>query len=157
VDTLKIANQAVNVIRTTSATTSIILNHNAWTNVGSISFTPASVNGVAQPISVKGFFAYNATVSGQAYAGDLFVRVRRGGTTLTSFQVGTFLIGISGGAIITEGAPIGSVTPIALDSSTTVSSRTYSIDAKYVSQSSTSSDKWQIISGALMECVEVKR
>ena len=157
VDTLKIANQAVNVIRTTSATTSIILNHNAWTNVGSISFTPASVNGVAQPISVKGFFAYNATVSGQAYAGDLFVRVRRGGTTLTSFQVGTFKIGLAVGAIITEGAPIGSVTPIALDSSTTVSSRTYSIDAKYVSQSSTSSHKWQIISGALMECVEVKR
>ena len=157
VDTLKIANQAVNVIRTTSATTNIILNHNAWTSVGSISFTPASVNGVAQPISIKGFFAYNATVSGQLYAGELYVRIRRGGTTLISFQAGQFKIAVGGGLVLTDGADVGSVTPIALDSLTTVSSRTYSIDAKYVSQSSTSGHKWQVVSGALMECVEVKR
>jgi len=162
VDTLKIAGQAVNVIRTTTTTTATTLNDNVWTTVGSISFTPASVGGVAQPISIKSYLSYSAVVSGSTYNGKLYLRVRRGSTTLNEFQVGEYFesaASIGGGFFVIQfkGLAFGSVTPIYLDTNTTVSSRTYTIQCKYVAFDSQSNPKWQIPAGATMECVEVKR
>jgi hypothetical protein len=162
VATDKIANQAVNAIRTTATTAATTLNDNVWTTVGSISFTPASVGGVAQPISVKSYLSYSAEFSGTTYKGKLYVRVRRGSTTLSEFQVGEyfeFASSIGGGYFVSQfkGLAFGSVTPIYLDTNTTVSSRTYTIECKYVASDSRSNPKWQIPAGAIMECVEVKR
>lgn len=162
VATDKIANQAVNAIRTTATTTATALNDNVWTTVGSISFTPASVGGVAQPISVKSYLSYSAEFSGTTYKGKLYVRVRRGSTTLSEFQVGEYFeyaSSIGGGYFVTQfkGLAFGSVTPIYLDTNTTVASRTYTIECKYVASDSRSNPKWQIPAGAIMECVEVKR
>lgn len=162
VATDKIANQAVNAIRTTATTTATALNDNVWTTVGSISFTPASVGGVAQPISVKSYLSYSAEFSGTTYKGKLYVRVRRGSTTLSEFQVGEYFeyaSSIGGGYFVSQfkGLAFGSVTPIYLDTNTTVASRTYTIECKYVASDSRSNPKWQIPAGAIMECVEVKR
>ena len=161
VDTLQIAGNAVNVIRTATSTGDIDVNGSSsgsWTTIGTLSFTPESVEGVAQPISLKSFLTWTSIVGSNLYVGSFSVRVKRGSDVLIEYLAAVFIpAGVLGGSgAYYLGTPIGSSTPIIIDTSTSVSGRTYTLEAKLVS-TATNSPKWVVPAGATLEAVEVKR
>ena len=161
VDTLQIAGNAVNVIRTATSTGDIDVNGSSsgsWTTIGTLSFTPESVGGLAQPVSLKSSLTWTSIVGSNLYSGEFSVRVKRGSDVLIEYLAAIFtvsgVIGGSGGYYL--GTPVGSATPIVIDTSTLVSARTYTLEAKLVSNA-TNSPKWVVPAGAILEVVEVKR
>jgi len=155
VDTIKIAGNAVNVIRSATSSSSFQLTSGTWTTIASLTFTPESVNGVAQPISLKGFFPWIFKNSGGTITdGNLEFRFRRGTTTLTSLQIGEFFFYVVLGSYTAVGNYYGTATPFYVDTSTTVASRTYTLEVKYTKGAG---NGCRIDAGAVLEAVEVKR
>jgi hypothetical protein len=153
VETLKIGDNAVNVIRTNTLASDTQLVNNTWTDLASLTFTPVSVNDNAQPISIKGFGSFIfANASNTLQYGSLQFRITRSGTVLRTINVGNF---INTGFTI-YGSFVGTATPIFVDTATTVTSRNYKLEAKYTALAG-GSNTCRIEAGAVLECVEVKR
>jgi predicted phage tail protein len=159
VTTLQIGNDAVSQIRTSTLASDVQLASGTWTELASLQFTPASVlqddkvTSHAQPISIKGFGSFIfVTASNLLVYGSLQFRITRSGTVLKTVNVGNFLY--SGSTIY--GNFVGTTTPIFVDTETTVTNRTYRLEAKYTAQTGSSST-CRIEAGAVLECVEVKR
>ena len=156
VDTLKIAGNAVNIIRAATSTSDITVNGStspSWTAIDTLTFTPESVGGSAQPISFKASLTWTAFDSSGYYNGNLNVRIRRGSTTLVEYEAGIFLMF---GGFDFLGTPVGSATPIVIDTETSVASRTYTLEVSLYS-TQTNSPHWVIPAGAVLEAVEIKR
>jgi hypothetical protein len=156
VSTIKIAGNAVNLIRTAVSTSDITLTKNAWTDIATITFTPESVSGSAQPISIKAFsdFEFDILASVNKTAAVTF-RYVKNGTNIKEFNEIFFSTYLSGYGIGYYGTASGNITPIFIDTDTTVSSRSYKLQAFYTN-TETGKD-CTVHAGATLECVEVKR
>ena len=156
VSTIKIAGNAVNLIRNAVSTSDITLTKNAWTDIATITFTPESVSGSAQPISIKAFsdFEFDILASVNKTAAVTF-RYVKNGTNIKEFNEIFFSTYLSGYGIGYYGTASGNITPIFIDTDTTVSSRSYKLQAFYTN-TETGKD-CTVHAGATLECVEVKR
>ncbi len=156
VSTIKIAGNAVNLIRTAVSTSDITLTKNAWTDIATITFTPESVSGSAQPISIKAFsdFEFDILASVNKTAKVTF-RYVKNGTNIKEFNEIFFSTYLSGYGIGYYGTASGNITPIFIDTDTTVASRSYKLQAFYTN-TETGKD-CTVHAGATLECVEVKR
>jgi len=156
VSTIKIAGNAVNLIRNAVSTSDITLTKNAWTDIATITFTPESVSGSAQPISIKAFsdFEFDILASVNKTATVKF-RYVKNGTNIKEFNEIFFSTYLSGYGIGYYGTASGNITPIFIDTDTTVASRSYKLQAFYTN-TETGKD-CTVHAGATLECVEVKR
>jgi hypothetical protein len=153
VETLKIGDNAVNVIRTNTLASDTQLVSATWTTLASLTFTPVSIDDEAQPISIKGFGSFIfVNASNAIQYGNLQFRISRSGTVLKTINVGQF----TSSGFTVYGGFLGTATPIFVDTATTVTSRAYKLEAKYTAQAG-GSTTCRIESGAVLECVEVKR
>jgi hypothetical protein len=153
VETLKIGDNAVNVIRTNTLASDTQLVNATWTTLASLTFTPVSINDEAQPISIKGFGSFIfVNASNAIQYGNLQFRISRSGTVLKTINVGQF----TSAGFTVYGGFLGTATPIFVDTETTVTSRNYKLEALYTAQAG-GSTTCRIESGAVLECVEVKR
>jgi hypothetical protein len=153
VETLKIGDNAVNVIRTNTLASDTQLVSATWTTLASLTFTPVSIDDEAQPISIKGFGSFIfVNASNAIQYGNLQFRISRSGTVLKTINVGQF----TSSGFTVYGGFLGTATPIFVDTETTVTSRAYKLEALYTAQAG-GSTTCRIESGAVLECVEVKR
>ena len=153
VETLKIGDNAVNVIRTNTLASDTQLVSATWTELASLTFTPVSIDDEAQPISIKGFGSFIfINASNAIQYGSLQFRISRSGTVLKTINVGQF----TSAGFTVYGGFVGTATPIFVDTETTVTSRNYKLEALYTAQAG-GSTTCRIESGAVLECVEVKR
>jgi hypothetical protein len=153
VETLKIGDNAVNVIRTNTLASDTQLVSATWTTLASLTFTPVSIDDEAQPISIKGFGSFIfVNASNAIQYGNLQFRISRSGTVLKTINVGQF----TSAGFTVYGGFLGTATPIFVDTETTVTSRNYKLEALYTAQAG-GSTTCRIESGAVLECVEVKR
>lgn len=153
VETLKIGDNAVNVIRTNTLASDTQLASGTWATLASLTFTPVSIDDEAQPISIKGFGSFIfVNASNAIQYGNLQFRISRSGTVLKTINVGQF----TSSGFTVYGGFLGTATPIFVDTSTTVTSRNYKLEALYTAQAG-GSTTCRIESGAVLECVEVKR
>ena len=153
VETLKIGDNAVNVIRTNTLASDTQLVNATWTELASLTFTPVSIDDEAQPISIKGFGSFIfVNASNAIQYGSLQFRISRSGTVLKTINVGQF----TSSGFTVYGGFLGTATPIFVDTETTVTSRNYKLEALYTAQAG-GSTTCRIESGAVLECVEVKR
>jgi hypothetical protein len=153
VETLKIGDNAVNVIRTNTLASDTQLVNATWTTLASLTFTPVSIDDEAQPISIKGFGSFIfVNASNAIQYGNLQFRISRSGTVLKTINVGQF----TSAGFTVYGGFLGTATPIFVDTETTVTSRNYKLEALYTAQAG-GSTTCRIESGAVLECVEVKR
>ena len=153
VETLKIGDNAVNVIRTNTLASDTQLVSATWATLASLTFTPVSIDDEAQPISIKGFGSFIfINASNAIQYGSLQFRISRSGTVLKTINVGQF----TSAGFTVYGGFVGTATPIFVDTETTVTSRNYKLEALYTAQAG-GSTTCRIESGAVLECVEVKR
>ena len=153
VETLKIGDNAVNVIRTNTLASDTQLVNGTWATLASLTFTPVSIDDEAQPISIKGFGSFIfVNASNAIQYGNLQFRISRSGTVLKTINVGQF----TSSGFTVYGGFLGTATPIFVDTETTVTSRNYKLEALYTAQAG-GSTTCRIESGAVLECVEVKR
>jgi hypothetical protein len=153
VETLKIGDNAVNVIRTNTLASDTQLVSGTWATLASLTFTPVSIDDEAQPISIKGFGSFIfVNASNAIQYGNLQFRISRSGTVLKTINVGQF----TSSGFTVYGGFLGTATPIFVDTSTTVTSRAYKLEALYTAQAG-GSTTCRIEAGAVLECVEVKR
>ena len=153
VETLKIGDNAVNVIRTNTLASDTQLVSGTWATLASLTFTPVSIDDEAQPISIKGFGSFIfINASNAIQYGSLQFRISRSGTVLKTINVGQF----TSAGFTVYGGFVGTATPIFVDTETTVTSRNYKLEALYTAQAG-GSTTCRIESGAVLECVEVKR
>ena len=153
VETLKIGDNAVNVIRTNTLASNTQLVSATWATLASLTFTPVSIDDEAQPISIKGFGSFIfVNASNAIQYGSLQFRISRSGTVLKTINVGQF----TSSGFTVYGNFVGTATPIFVDTATAVTSRAYKLEALYTAQAG-GSTTCRIESGAVLECVEVKR
>ena len=153
VETLKIGDNAVNVIRTNTLASNTQLVSATWATLASLTFTPVSIDDEAQPISIKGFGSFIfVNASNAIQYGSLQFRISRSGTVLKTINVGQF----TSSGFTVYGNFVGTATPIFVDTATAVTSRAYKLEALYTAQVG-GSTTCRIEAGAVLECVEVKR
>ena len=166
VDTLQIANQAITIPRSDTTASTIYLSDQVWTSLADLTFAPASVNGVAQPVSVKAFIPFTAFDSSNNVSwGTLFVRFKKNNAVILGpqeisrlelYAISTF----AGSTFITIDAPFGTVagnsSPFYLDTDTSTAQRTYKVEVMWDEYRS-GGNGFRISAGAVLECIETKR
>ena len=163
VDTLQIAGNAVTIPRSTTSASTLYLPRQSWYTINRIVFLPANVGGSAQPVSIKAFIPFRAKdAGGNGGEGYLEYRIRKNNAVVSGpieftkreleifgSYPNTYLFAI--------GPESGAVSPIYLDTSTSLAQRSYTLEVKFTNQSSSFSGGFNVPAGAVLECTEVKR